>query len=562
MYIKITKSPTSKNQQVYLIEGYRDKTGKVKHRIIKKYGLLAELQKDNPDILEELNLEAKTLTKSRQNEIVTIEIDLVNQVKKPEQLKNYGYFFLESIYGELKIDKFINKTAKQLNSSYDLNQALKLLVFSRILKPASKLETINNQNTYFDSFNVSLESAYRSLEVLSQINDDLQAMLHQEISKQYNRDCSIVFYDVTNYYFETEKSDDFRKKGFCKEGKKSPLVSMGLFIDTNGIPIGYHLFPGNTHDSQTLIPILDKFREKFKLGKITVTADKGLNSGENLRYLANNNDSYIVSQKIRGARKEFINEVLNEQGYQYNKENTFKIKTILKDRIVNNQVLKEKVVIFWSKNYQQRELHKRIILEQKIDDFIDNPHKYKASNRFGIKKYLKEHKIDSKTGEVTQEKTFLTFDQKKYEHDCSLDGYYAIITNELTLSAQEIISKYRGLSKIEESFRVMKTDLEARPVYVRNKERIKGHFLICYIALTISRILEHKLDHQHSVRKIQTALNTASCLPLERGIYALSKQDEVFKSICQKYNVSFDDKYMKLERIRKNKQLILKRQQK
>lgn len=554
MYISKSFSKTSNDTFLYLVEGYRGTDGKVKKRIIKSYGSLKKLLEQDINILEKLKLEAKQLTKEKKNGqmdltiFLDLTLELSNSVDDID--KNYGYFFLENIYNELGLSTFIKNISANYNFKYNLDQILKLLTFSRILSPTSKLETINQQDRYFESFDVSLEDTYRSLDILNEIKEDIQYHLHQEITNQYKRDCSLVFYDVTNYYFETDDEDELRKVGFSKENKKSPIVSMGLFIDNNGIPIGYKLFPGNTHDSQTLIPILKEFKQKFNLGKIIVTADKGLNSKKNLIFLANSNDGYIVSQKIRGSSKGFIKKVLDEEGFLYNKANTFKIKKFTRERKIDDTVLTENVIVFWSKEYDDREKYKRKDLLNKIENFINKPSKYKASNRFGAKKYLKEIQVNHETGEITKEKTTLIFEQEKYERDVSLDGYYVIITNQLDLSAQEVINKYRGLWKIEESFRVIKSDLRGRPVYVRNESRIEGHFLICYLALTITRILEHKLKHKHSIKKIQAALNSATCISLEKGIYRFKLQTDTFKEIEKLYNVNMINKYNTLENIR------------
>ena len=260
---------------------------------------------------------------------------------------------------------------------------------------------------------------------------------------------------------------------------------MGLLIDSNKIPIGYKLFSGNTHDSKTAIPMIDDLRKNFNLKKIVFVADKGINIAKNFTYISNKGDGYIVGTKIRGAKKEFINEVFNEDDCIQD-GNNFKYKEILQERKVKNDdgkiiTLKEKIVIFWSKKYYLREKYKREKLLPKIQNFIESPSKLKASISFGVKKYIKTIKIDDTTGEVKKDKDAVIFDQAKYDRDMKLDGYYAILTSEVGMSVNEIIGSYRELWKIEESFKVIKSDLQVRPVYVRNNDRIEGHFLTCFI---------------------------------------------------------------------------------
>ncbi|MDM8534410.1 IS1634 family transposase [Clostridiaceae bacterium HSG29] len=382
-----------------------------------------------------------------------------------------------------------------------------MLTFSRILNPMSKKATVDHQDEYFEEFNVELNSVYKSLSNFSEIKVDLQNHLNEKITTIYGRDASLVFYDVTNYYFETEIEDDLKKKGPSKEKRSTPIVQMGLLIDSKGLPIAYDLFPGNTHDSSTLIPFIKNMRKQYNFRKVILTADKGLNSGKNLAYLKSKKDGYIVSQKIRGMSKAFINEVLSEEGYACNPKGTFKIKSFFRDRETKDEdgkkvVLKEKVVCFWSKDFDDREKHKREKLEERITAYLESPAKLKSSNSYGIKKYLKLQNIDTETGEI------------------------------------------------EESFRVFKTDLEGKPVYVRNIDHVEGHFLVCFIALLISRILEMKLENKYSIKRIQESLKNATCRKIGNGLYSLNKQNEVFRNIEKTFDISLNYSKVRIEQLR------------
>jgi transposase len=558
MYIRLSKGNTAKFTKVYLVEGYRDENGKSKQRVIHSYGNLEELEVKEPDILNRLRLEAKTINK---NEVkVTLNLSDLNSDTKKD--KNYGYFFLDSIYKNLAIRDFIESYNFETKFKYDLNKILRLLTFSRILNPMSKKATVENKDMYFENFNVELKSVYKSLSNLSEMKTDLQNHLNKKVSETYGRDASLVFYDVTNYYFETEIEDDLKKKGPSKEKRSTPIVQMGLLIDSKGLPIAYDLFPGNTHDSSTLIPFIKNMRKQYNFGRVILTADKGLNSGKNLAYLKSKNDGYIVSQKIRGMSKAFMDEVLSDEGYACNPNGTFKIKSFFRERETKDEngekvMLKEKVVCFWSKNFDDREKHKREKLEERITAYLESPSKYKSSNSYGVKKYLKLQNLDKKTGEIKDIEPYIEFDEEKYKRDVSLDGYYTIVTSELNLSNEEVIKKYRGLWKIEESFRVLKTDLEGRPVYVRNEDHIEGHFLVCFIALLISRILEMKLDNRYSIRRIQESLKSATCRELTNGIYSLNKQNENYRKIEALYKVEMNYKNIRIETLRKYRKEIV-----
>ncbi len=558
MYIRLSKSNSAKFTKVYLVEGYRDENGKAKQRIVKCYGNLEELQAKDPLILERLKEEAKQVPKN----MFSVSINLNEKNDSIDFDKNYGYFFLESIFNKLKISDFFDEKLKKTKLKYDLNEALKLLVFSRIINPASKKSTVENQKHFFNPFDLTLDSIYDSLGKFNQIKEDLQSHLNQNVTENYGRDASLVFYDVTNYYFETEKEDNLKKTGVSKENRKSPIVQMGLLIDKNGLPISYKLFPGNTNDISTLISFVKEMREKYKLGRIILTADKGLNSGKNLAYLTSEKDGYIVSQKIRGSSEAFINEVLSEEGYEYNQTKTFKSKSFLRERSVkdekeNTVILKEKVVCFWSEDFDVREKHKREELEICINEFIENPSKYNSSNKVGIKKYLKLQNLDKETGEIEKIEPYVEFDKKKYDRDMRTDGYYCIITSEIELDNISIIEKYRGLWKIEESFRVIKSDLEGRPVYVWTENHIEGHFLICFLSLLIIRILELKTKHKFSVKKLQEALSGATCRKIDKGLYSLNKQDEVYQEIEKEFGTSLNYAYVKLEQLRNYRKAII-----
>lgn len=551
MYIRLSKGKTAKFTKVYLVEGYRDENGKSKQRIIKSYGNLEDLEKEDPNILQKLREQAKLITKNQ----VSLTLNLSDSNDDMDFDVNYAYFFLEKLYLDLDISNFFKRNIKRRKNSFDIDKIFQLLLYSRILNPDSKRATVDLQNRYFEPFNVTLDSVYESLSLMKEIKDDLQLHLHNRISETQKRNTSLIFFDATNYYFETEIENELKKKGVSKEKKTSPIVQMSLAIDREGLPIGYELFPGNTHDSTMLIPSMMKMKERYNLERIILTADKALNSGKNLAYLVNNSDGYIVSQKVRGSSKEFIEKVLEEDGYGYNKEKTFKIKSFFrkrktKDEYGNDVILEEKVVVFWSKDFDLREKHKRERLEEKINEYLENPSKYKASNRYGIKKYLKEIEVDTMTGETEDKKTILEFEKDKYERDLALDGYYALVSSEIDMADEEIIDHYRGLWKIEDSFRVLKSDLEGRPVYVRLADRIEGHFLLCFVALLMTRMLEKKLEYKYSIRKIQEALKNGTCRKITSGIYSLNKQDEVYKAIELAHGVSLNQKNARIEAIR------------
>ena len=557
MFIKLVPVKKNTDSAVYLVQGYRDKENKVKHRKIKLYGFLSDLEKEDPDILEKLKKEAKYIPNETVNQAVTINIGQLKEKKGEKPLINYGYIFLESIYNQLSISSLIESYQKDQTFTYDLDNILKLLVFSRALNPESKKKTYEKKGNYFFELkDFSLDDIYRSLDHLTALKDDLMIHLNDALKTQGLRDASLVFYDVTNYYFESVEFDGFRERGVSKENKEMGIVQMGLFIDNNGLPITYELFPGNTHDLATMRPILEKIKKQFNLGKLTIVADKGNNSAQNLAMIESYGDDYIIAQRIRNRGNTYSNIVLDQEDYVHNADQTFKYKLVSLDKEVklddgSTKVIPEHLMCFWSKDEELYQRAKRGLLEDKIEKFIKEPSLLNASNSFGIKKYFKKVKIDKKTGEVLKGKDMYLFNQDKYERDLALDGYYTIVTNNLELHPFDIIKHYRQLSKIEESFKVTKTDLEGRPVYVWKESHIKGHFLTCYLALLFYRILQLKLDNKYPVHQIKEALNSANSVYLGKGIYLNLDQNNIFTSLEKAFSVSFNYDYMTIEQMRK-----------
>jgi transposase len=550
MFIKLVPVKKNTDSAVYLVQGYRDKENRVKHRKVKLYGFLSELEKEDPNILETLKREAKTIPNEAYRQEITISIAQLKEKKGEKPLINYGHIFLESIYNQLSISRFIESYQRDQAFKYDLDNILKLLVFSRALNPESKRKTFEKKGNYFFELkDFSLDDIYRSLDHLTVLKDDLMIHLNEELKTQGLRDASLVFYDVTNYYFESVEFDGFREKGVSKENRETGIVQMGLFIDNNGLPITYELFPGNTHDLATMRPILEKIKKQFNLGKLTIVADKGNNSAQNLAMIESYGDDYIIAQRIRNRGNTYSNIVLDEADYVYNADQTFKYKLVSFDKEVkledgSTKVIPEHLMCFWSKDEELYQRAKRGLLEDKIERFINEPSLLNASNSFGIKKYFKKVKIDKKTGEVLKGKDMYLFNQEKYERDLALDGYYTIVTNNLELHPFDIIKHYRQLSKIEESFKVTKTDLEGRPVYVWKESHIKGHFLTCYLALLFYRILQLKLDNKYPVHQIKEALNSANSVHLGKGIYLNLDQNNIFRSLEKAFGVSFNYDYM------------------
>ncbi len=562
--MQLKKTPKS-NGRLYLsiVQGYRDPlTKKVKHKSIQSLGYLDVLEKEFPDpishfnkVVEEMNRKA-----SEENQSVTITFNKDEKLsEETDNRKNIGYAVLSKIYHELKLHTFFYNHSRKFKSEYNLNNIMKLLVFSRILRPASKKKTYEEKDRYFENTDFSLDDVYRSLSQIVTFCDTLKPYLHRQIKKTIGRDTDIVYYDVTNYYFEIDKQDEFKRKGVSKEHKPDPIVQMGLLTDTKGIPISYDLFPGNTNDCETMMPVLDKVRKDYDIGKFVIVADKGINTADNIAFNLARGNGYVFSQTVRGGNKELKDYVLDESNYRKIGED-FKIKSRLYPREikVSNAFggrskirIDEKQVIFYSADYDRKAKADREPALLKARDLINCPSKYSKSTSYGAAKYVKNLVFDKGTGEIITTKQKLCFDEAKLREEEKFDGYYAIVTSEWKKSDEEIIEIYRGLWRIEEAFKVTKSDLETRPVYLSRNDHIQAHFLVCFVALVIARLLSLRLDNKYSITRIIESLNKASGSLLEENWYLFDYADEITTAISKTMGLDLSHKYLRLGDIKK-----------
>ncbi len=307
MFIKTTKLPSGRIN-IRLIEGYREpKTGKVKQRLIENLGFLDEYTHLYKDPIAHFKQVAKERTRAEEEkkQAKLIRLGTVSADEKmhvgEDSLRYLGFLPLSSIYHELEIDQFFSNRQRSLKIEYSLNDVMQLLLYTRILYPGSKRESFARKKNFPRSFKCELHELYRALDYFAKYKDDLLVHLHEHVRQNYNRKTDLVYYDVTNYYFEIDKQDELRRNGHCKYNKRKPLLQMGLLLDGDSLPITYRLFKGNTHDSQTLMPIIQAVRNNYNIGRIVVVADKALNSGDNVALMMVQGDGFIYSQKIRGA---------------------------------------------------------------------------------------------------------------------------------------------------------------------------------------------------------------------------------------------------------------------
>ena len=479
--------------------------------------------------------------------------------------KNCGYFVLDSLYDQLGIYDVLNLHKSRNSLDFDLNGNSKLLVFGRILSPDSKFATFQARENYLFPVTKStkVSEVYAALDSLNEKAQTIQQRMNLKIRQTIGRNTDVCFYDVTNYYFEIDENDKditdeqgnvtqygLRKKGVSKEKRGDPIVQMGLFIDDNGIPISYQLFPGNNIDQTTLRPAMRKTISNMNFSRIIIVADGGLNSGLNIAHILDAGNGYIVSKSTKKSDKTVKAWLLDPSGYQWNAAMTFKVKSQIRIRKIKAEdgsfrEITEKLICYWSKRHYERERHENEKFIQYLESVIAFPDKLKDRPR-KIEKFLKKTAVDKATGEVLKTTTLLSLDMDKIRQYLDLMGFYTIMTSEIDKSDEEIISKYHGLSRIEDSFRITKSGLLGRPVFVRTPEHINAHFLICFIALTMIRLIQHKVlksmgittnstenwESGLSAERIQNALNAWQADSLPGGHYRLTKPSPDFDLIA------------------------------
>lgn len=582
------------NGKIYLsfVQGYRDENGKVKQKTIQKIGYLDDLKNQYDDPITHFKQIAKDKNNEELTELIIKNLNTQTLDKNDDKQKNLGYLILKKLYQELEIDSFLKHKQKTLKIDYNLNDIFSLLVFSRILYPASKKETFDNKDIYFEKTDFSEKDMYRSLDYLKDYKEDLELLLWENTKEKYKRDTSKTYYDCTNYYFEVEYNDDdtfdennnvvkegYRKRGPEKNHRPDPIIEMGLLMDTSGIPIAYNLFPGNESEKLSLVPEINRLKNKFNFDRTIVVADRGLNCSDNILEIAGTSlemslkkNGYVYGQSVRGADKEFKDWVLNgnyitDKIKDNDNETTFVHKSRIypktmyivredKGKTKGGNPVREKILVdqkqmvYYSQKYADKQKHDRNMMIEKAKDLINNPGKYTKATSYGASNYIKNLKFLKSTGEIA-DVTNLLIDEEKIKEEEKYDGYYSIVTSEEKLSDIEIRNIYRGLSRIEDTFKVTKSNLEARPVYVWTPEHIEAHFLTCFISLVMIRLLEENLDRKYSPDKIIESIRNYTSSHIEHDIYKQNNYNDIIEELSNIYNLNLNKKYRTLSEIKK-----------
>ena len=524
IYISLTGN--SDNKDVYIKRSYRKSNGKTATQIHRKLGkkndLLERFSGDYDAMMAWAKSEAEkdTMEYNAKTSNVTVSLSKSAYIpKNEERCFPVGYLFLQKLCTELKINSICRKISKRHKYTYDFSAILTDQIFSRILAPSSKLSSYSYCQTLLEPPKYELQNLYRALSVMAEESDFIQEELYFNSNFVLPRSKKILYYDCTNYYFEIEQDDDFRKYGKSKENRPNPIVTMGLFMDADGIPLAFDVFPGNQNEQTTLKPLETKIIRDFACSEFIFCSDAGLGSKANRRFNSFGNRSYVISQSLKKMRGEDRQIALNPKQFRRLGSDKFiDISTLdesdpdiyetifYKEVPVVNGDMDEIVIVTYSpkyKAYQKRIRGQQIARAVKM---IEQPgRKRRGKNQNDPARFIKSTAI-TEDGEVAGRNIY-DLDSDRISEEEMYDGFYAVITN-LEGDVGEILKINRQRWEIEENFRIMKTDFEARPVYVRRDERIKAHFLICYISLLVYRLLEKKLGNAYTCNEILRTLRS------------------------------------------------------
>ena len=536
MRLSLVKSKNT--TQFYVIKSYRNKDGKNTSKIVEKLGNEEEvIRKANGEdpiewakkYIENLNKQEKENTNNiiiKKSQIQIIEKDKPN-------LFNCGYFFLEQIYYALKLDKICEKITKKYQFKYDLNSILSRLVYGRIIFPSSKLAINELSKKFIEQPNFELQHIYRALEVIAKENDYIQSELYKNSLELTKRNTGILYYDCTNYFFEIEEACGLKQYGPSKEHRPNPITQMGLFMDGDGFPLAFNITAGNTNEQKTMTPLEEKIMKDFELSKFIVCTDAGLASNDNREFNDKQDRAFITTQSIKKLKKHLKDWALDTKGWhlegdtkeydisQLEKDDETITanynKTFYKQRWINENGLEQSLIVTYSlkyKNYQRKIRNSQI--ERARKSIQTNRGKIDKCNQNDYKRFILKTNV-TKDGEIAEEKTF-TINQKVITEEEKYDGFYGVCTN-LNDDVSEIIKVNHRRWEIEESFRIMKSEFKARPVYLSRDDRIQAHFITCFIALLIHRILEKKLNEKFTCEQIITCLRDMNLIHVDEEGY-------------------------------------------
>ena len=556
MRLSIVK--TKNATQYYVIKSVRNKNGKSTSKIIEKLGNETEILKksNGMDPVKWANEYISKLNEiERANKLeVYQKYSPIKIIEKDKNTTfNIGYLFLQKIYKELKLDKICKQISKKYKFEYDLDSILSRLIYTRILEPSSKLSSFESSKNFLEQPNFELQHIYRALEVIANETEFIESKVYKNSLSVVNRNTKILYYDCTNYFFETEQAEGLKQYGVSKENRPTPIVQMGLFMDGNGYPLAFCINPGNTNEQVTLKPLEKRIIEDFELSHFIVCTDAGLASKENRTFNNLQNRSYIVTQSLKKIKVHLKEWALSTDGWHtINSNSTINLEDIdnsssnetvyYKERWIKENGMEQRLIVSYSPKYAAYQKSIRNGQVIRAENMIEKPSSVTRKKINDPKRFITSTYITG-DGEIADSKK-LTLNLEAINEEAMFDGFYAVCTT-LEDDIEEIIKVNKRRWEIEESFRILKTEFKSRPVYLKNDDRIKAHFTTCFLSLLIYRILENKLDCKFSSTEIIKTLKDMNWHELDLlGYHPIYRRNNITDYLHEKFGFRTDYEFI------------------
>lgn len=542
--MRVITSKSKNAESFYISKGYINDKGVSTSVIVRKLGTLKDLLPEHgptrDDVMawakEEARLETLKYKQEQENKSIQITFHADRQLDYEKQVfYRGGYLFLQSIYYQLHIDKICRKLKSKHKFKYDINAILSDLVYARILEPSSKRSSFKAASEFLEKPSYELHDVYRALDVLGNECDLIQSEVYKNSHFLGSRNDKVLYYDCSNYYFEIEQEDGSKKYGKSKEHRPNPIIQMGLFMDGDGIPLAFSLFPGNANEQTSLKPLEKKVLGEFGCQKFIYCSDAGLGSEDIRSYNHMGKRAYIVTQSIKKLKKEEKEWALNPQGFKRVSDDTPVDITKLpaddkglyyKDEPYTTKKLHQRLIITYSPKYAIYQKTLRDKQVERAQKMLDSGNTKKNRKNPNDPARFIETTASTKEGEVADIHHYL--DENKIAEESQYDGLYAVCTDLLDDEVGDILKVSEGRWQIEECFRIMKTDFSARPVYLQDENRIKAHFLICFLALIIYRFLTKKLESKYTCEELLDTLKTINFVEVqEQGFIPTYKRESI-----------------------------------
>jgi len=565
--MKVTTSKSKNSESFYIAKSFINDQGKSTSVNIRKLGTLNELLIEHgptrDDVMRWAKEEAKKETARYRQEQAQKRIQITfradHKINHGQQvLYRGGYLFLQSVYYQLHMDKICRKLRDRYRFGYDINAILSDMIYARILEPASKRSSYQTASEFLEKPSYQLHDVYRALDVLGQECDFIQAEVYKNSHFMGKRNDSILYYDCSNYYFEIEQEDGIKKYGKSKEHRPNPIVQMGLFMDGDGIPLAFSIFPGNANEQTSLKPLEEKVIQDFGCQKFIYCSDAGLGSEKIKAINHSRKRAFIVTQSIKKLNSEDKAWALDRSGFRRISDGSFVDISALPE---NDEGLYYKEVSYMPKDVDQRLIVTYSPKYARYQKTIRDSQVKRAEKLLTAGKVRKNRKNPAdparfigrlavtKEGEKAEIVNYL--DEEVIEYESRYDGLYAVTTDLLEDDVSEILKVSEGRWQIEECFRIMKTDFEARPVFLQNETRIKAHFLTCFLALMIYRLLERELDGKYTCNTILEKLRSMNFASIqEQGFVPLYVRDQLSDQLHEVFGFNTDYEFITKSQMR------------